>query len=450
MSYSQFGQDTFLKSCFPADYKGFFIDIGASHPVEGNNTFLFEENGWRGVCIEPIPSRFNDLQKSRKAVCMNAAVGAKNGHSPFLLCDGSVEQLSGLIDYYDSKHLIRIFQEFLQSGNTLKKITVPTITFNEILKECGQYTIDILSLDTEGSELSILQSINWELIQIKFITCECNYDSDDLVNFLHSKGFIPVKHLGCDIIFRNNDAGDFLSISESSTFDLDLYFADIPAICKSVRLDVGLSYNAPNSNVWLNSDISCFVFGFEPSPSALKIIHGGKIKKQHPDHQTPISDGNLQSGRFRLLPFAISDVKKPSFEDFYESEEDVGTSGLFPKLISESQKAISVPTISLEYFLTNFPWDRFPYIEYLKVDAQNNDLNILKSAGDYIKRFVYVTVETGADGYVNPPPCDLQSITAFMNKVGFILTEQTSTTDPTFFNPIYSEVAKNIKIYQES
>ena len=54
--------------------------------------------------------------------------------------------------------------------------------------------------------------------------------------------------------------------------------------------------------------------------------------------------------------------------------------------------------INLKMLFDIFPWDKFQYIDYIKVDTQGADLNVLKSAGNYLKdKVVYVTVE--ADGH---------------------------------------------------
>lgn len=47
--YSQAGQDEFVLSLIK---KGYYLEIGASHPVNISNTYLLEKNGWTGVSID--------------------------------------------------------------------------------------------------------------------------------------------------------------------------------------------------------------------------------------------------------------------------------------------------------------------------------------------------------------------------------------------------------------
>jgi hypothetical protein len=62
--YSQFNQDRYMfETFFKENKKGFFVDIGAHDGITGNNTKFFEEIGWSGVCVEPLPFIFEKLKK---------------------------------------------------------------------------------------------------------------------------------------------------------------------------------------------------------------------------------------------------------------------------------------------------------------------------------------------------------------------------------------------------
>jgi hypothetical protein len=49
MSYSQSKQDLWVLSNIA---KGTYLEIGASHPININNTYLLEQNGWTGISID--------------------------------------------------------------------------------------------------------------------------------------------------------------------------------------------------------------------------------------------------------------------------------------------------------------------------------------------------------------------------------------------------------------
>lgn len=51
-SFSQAGQDLFVLSLFEEGYKGTFLDVGCGDPIEINNTYLLEQQGWKGLSID--------------------------------------------------------------------------------------------------------------------------------------------------------------------------------------------------------------------------------------------------------------------------------------------------------------------------------------------------------------------------------------------------------------
>ena len=48
-SYSLFQEDLFIKKYFRNKTKGFYIDVGCYHPLDGNNTHLLHAKGWNGI-----------------------------------------------------------------------------------------------------------------------------------------------------------------------------------------------------------------------------------------------------------------------------------------------------------------------------------------------------------------------------------------------------------------
>ena len=70
--------------------------------------------------------------------------------------------------------------------------------------ELAGRNIDILSIDTEGSELEILKAVNFEQFEIELIICENNYKIPEIGAFLAEKGYSVATELGVDQIFIKN------------------------------------------------------------------------------------------------------------------------------------------------------------------------------------------------------------------------------------------------------
>ena len=54
-SYSQEGEDMILRRFLAGQKDGFYVDVGAHHPVRFSNTYYFYKQGWAGINIEPNP-----------------------------------------------------------------------------------------------------------------------------------------------------------------------------------------------------------------------------------------------------------------------------------------------------------------------------------------------------------------------------------------------------------
>lgn len=199
--YSQFGQDRYLnENFFFNSPRGVFVDIGAHDGISGSNTMFFETLGWDGICFEPIPAVFSHLKANRRCTLKQLALSDKIGTAYFKSIKGHSEMLSGLIDQYSPEHLTRIDREFHEHVQEEEIIQVETSTFN---KEIQAYDIDILSIDVEGAEATIIKSINFENYNIKFMIVEFNEGSDGLLqDYIISKGYKMIERKGVDLIFK--------------------------------------------------------------------------------------------------------------------------------------------------------------------------------------------------------------------------------------------------------
>lgn len=201
--YSQAGQDQFVNETFFKDKRhGIFIDIGAHDGMLINNTYFFERNlGWRGICIEPIPEIFEQLVKNRICTCIKGCISDFTGTAPFLRLKG-LDMYSGIIDKFDPQHMDRITREMEVYNDTATVIQVKTFLLNELLEKYNLYHVDLLSIDTEGGELDILKSIDFERFDIDVITVENNYEALDFREFMESKGYQFVVRLNPDDIYK--------------------------------------------------------------------------------------------------------------------------------------------------------------------------------------------------------------------------------------------------------
>ena len=95
----------------------------------------------------------------------------------------------------------------------------------------------------------------------------------------------------------------------------------------------------------------------------------------------------------------------------------------------------------MSYFLNQIPFERFPYIIYIKIDTQGADLDVLKSCGKILsERVVYVTAENDGFQYEGAKNISDKDIIEFMIRNNFILVNHNNTRDLTFLNKKYKHL----------
>jgi len=187
-----------IHSIFNYKTDGFFVDIGAHDGISLSNTKFLEEIGWDGVCIEPHPNVFKKLIENRKCNCVNCAVWNEDTTVNFLSLSGYTEMLSGIYESYDSRHYQRIKNELSIYGGQSELIKIDAKKFETII---DRKNIDFLSIDTEGSELQILDQINFEEFNIQAICIENNFFEKKFTDFMNSKGYEFHNSVFIDFIY---------------------------------------------------------------------------------------------------------------------------------------------------------------------------------------------------------------------------------------------------------
>lgn len=185
LSFSQHNQDLFVLDHTGMKTGGFFVEFGAMDGVELSNTLLLEKYyGWNGIVAEPLPELFNKISKNRSCSADPRCVSSKTGQRvPFIKAE--FEALSTMKEYISHDHWADT-----RSNNSIE-IEVETVTLDDLLDfHNAPEEIDYLSIDTEGSELLILEAFSFDR-KINIITAEHNHASHKIPmrKFLESKGY---------------------------------------------------------------------------------------------------------------------------------------------------------------------------------------------------------------------------------------------------------------------
>lgn len=180
---------------------GFFFDVGA-YGEEGSNSWLFEKAlGWKGILIEPNPKQAAELRSKRSSPVVECAIDAQPGERPFLQIVGPNQQLSGLLHNYDPRWKAMLENQHRIHKNEQNVLQVPCRRLQDIFDEHGITRVDYLSIDTEGSEMQVLNSIDWDRMDIRVITVEDAHSDLPAPAFMETKGYKVVHKKWPDIFF---------------------------------------------------------------------------------------------------------------------------------------------------------------------------------------------------------------------------------------------------------
>ena len=204
-SYSQDGEDVVLAAYYHGKkrYKGFYVDVGAHHPVRFSNTWMFYRRGWRGINIDPTPDSMRPFRLLRRHdINLEIGIGA---------------QPTQLVFYCFNEPALNTFDQTVarerdtgKPYRVVKTVHVPVEPLAAVLDKHlppGQ-AIDFFTIDVEGLDLEVLKSNDWSKYKPEFVLVE-DYDfkpgqpaASAIHTFLKSQNYEMAAALKRTIIYR--------------------------------------------------------------------------------------------------------------------------------------------------------------------------------------------------------------------------------------------------------
>ena len=194
-SFSQQGEDLIVESiCNSVGIRNIsYLDIGAADPIQINNTYLFYKMGFQGVLVEPNPAFCRRLKAQRpKDKVLNIGIGSADQAS------ADYYTISGPGGEYLNTFSREEAEEYTAKSHGMhaieKMIKMPLLNINKIIEQHFQGAPEFISIDTEGLDLDILQSLDFNRYRPSILCVETlifgtTHMKIEILDLMRSKGY---------------------------------------------------------------------------------------------------------------------------------------------------------------------------------------------------------------------------------------------------------------------
>jgi FkbM family methyltransferase len=152
--FSQYGEDALLFLTMKPSRSGFYVDVGAYAPVDGSNTYKLYMQGWRGLTIEPNPKVQGPFRTVRGGDT-HLTMGVSKTPDTLQYFEFEIPMLNTLSE--ERANLLR--SEGYVFKNTRKIECAPLCDILD--RHAAGKHMDLLSVDCEGFDLDVLQTIDF-------------------------------------------------------------------------------------------------------------------------------------------------------------------------------------------------------------------------------------------------------------------------------------------------
>lgn len=186
---SQWGEDRWIAEHLSPPSPGVFVEVGGHDGLENSNTIYFEDRGWTGLLVEADIRNLAACRANRNKVqCQLMGVP----------CGQIGEQLF-----------------FMPENSSWSSLQAPKVAVRSarlmvhslrwLLKWSDIQEIDLLSIDTEGTELDVWESFDPTLhkpkiVVMEYLTNDMPSQEEAIQDRLARDGYLCVHKTNCNLI----------------------------------------------------------------------------------------------------------------------------------------------------------------------------------------------------------------------------------------------------------
>ena len=185
--YSQEGEDCILSriyehSMFKDKQTGFFVDVGALHPIRFSNTYKFYKKGWRGINIDALPGSMKAFKQLRPLdINLEVPISNEKAAIPFYIFkENALNTFSP-----------EVVEERAKTGSKVERV-----------------------INVEGFDFKVLQSNNWQKYRPDILLLESelqllDFMNSDIYHFMQKNGYTIYAKSVKTYFLKNDDLNIF-------------------------------------------------------------------------------------------------------------------------------------------------------------------------------------------------------------------------------------------------
>ena len=207
-SYGATGEDVLIHKIFKNKIDGYFVDVGALHPINGSLTYNLSRKGWKGLNIDLLRENlilFNFFRKKDKNI--NLAISKNKG-----VINAYIFERGSGVNTTNKKWADKWKKKIGKNYSILK------IKKNSLNNVFSSYKVnkkfELLNIDVEGHEIDVLKGINFKNIRPKIITIEIHVKKTEQI--FKTEIYKLLKKNNYDLISQYYQTSFF----KSSEFDI--------------------------------------------------------------------------------------------------------------------------------------------------------------------------------------------------------------------------------------
>ena len=190
--YSEGPEEWIVRDFFQDRRGGVYLDVGASEPRLGSNTYFLESSlGWSGIAVDAIAEYAPQYAEHRPQTrFFPFFVGDRSDAQATLFVVASRPNVSSSDPVFVSEH----------ARGEASARQVPTITLNDLLVKAGIDRIDFVSMDIELAEPQALAGFDIDRFKPALVCIEAHPDvRQQILDYFAQHGYVVIgKYLRAD------------------------------------------------------------------------------------------------------------------------------------------------------------------------------------------------------------------------------------------------------------